>query len=252
LKTSNLLAMNSRLLLATIAIAALASCSTAYKAQTPDDVYYSPAKSKEEYVRVETQKDRDAYTYEEDYADDRYLRWKVRNRSRWSAFDAYGYDYDWYDYRYSNLNYGWNRNLYWNSNSYWNNYWYWNNSYNPYVGKVIIVNPKSPVANNQVRNYKPGTYRGTYNTSNGVRNTSPGTYRPTGAYNNSNSNTQRNAGKFGTNSSNNNSSSERPNRTYTPSNNNNNNSSPTRSSSSGSSSGSGGGGGGVSRPSRGG
>ena len=36
-----------------------ASCTTAYKSgQTPDDVYFSPARPQEEYVRVEKEDDR--------------------------------------------------------------------------------------------------------------------------------------------------------------------------------------------------
>ena len=75
--------MNSRLLLAVLSVAALSSCSTAYKAQTPDDVYYSPPKTQpaqDDYVRVETEKERNTYQYNEDRytSDDRYLRWKVR------------------------------------------------------------------------------------------------------------------------------------------------------------------------------
>jgi len=243
--------MDSRILLAVIAIAALSSCSTAYKAQTPDDVYYSPARPQDEYVKVETQKEREAYNADDEYADDRWLRWKVRNRSRWSSFDAYSYDYDWYDYRYSNW-YSYNS---WNRNTYWNNYWYWNNSYNPYCRQVIVVNPKSPTAYNQVRNYKPGNYKGTYSNSNNTYRTksSPGVYRNNG-YNNTNSSSSGSRGTKVFNNSNSNSSSSRPDRTYTPSSSNSssNNNSGSRSSSSGSSGGSSGGGGGVTRPSRGG
>lgn len=241
--------MNSRILLAVLTIVILSSCSTAYKAQTPDDVYYSPARPQEEYVRVETQKDRDAY-YDDTYSEDRYLRWKVRNRTRWSVYDEYAYN--WHDYRYGNINY----NPYWSTGSYWNNYWYWNRSYNPYCNPVIVVNPKNPVAYNQVRNYTPGTYKTPYNNSNNAVRTknSPGVYRPTGSYNNNNNNSGTLGNSFKkvfSNSSNNNSnngsnqSDSRPNRTYTPSN------SSSNSSSSGSSSGSGSGSG-VSRPSRGG
>ncbi|HYE55104.1 MAG TPA: hypothetical protein VD996_09685 [Chitinophagaceae bacterium] len=237
--------MSSRFLLAVIAIAALSSCSTTYKAQTPDDVYYSPAKPQEEYVRVETQKDREAYNYDDEYSDDRWLRWKVRNRTRWSAFDAYSYDYDWYDYRYSN----WSSYNVWNRNNYWYNYWYWNNSYNPYCRQVIVVNPKSPVATPQVRNYRPGTYKGIYSNTNNTfrtKTTSPGVYR-NNSYNNSNRSGSTRSKVFNNSSS----SDSRPNRTYTPpSSNSSSNNSGSRSGSSGS--GSSGGGGPVSRPSRGG
>jgi hypothetical protein len=240
--------MNSRIILAVLTIATLSSCSTAYKAQTPDDVYYSPARPQEEYVRVETRKDRDAY-YDEGYSEDRYLRWKVRNRTRWSVYDDYAYN--WHDYRYGGITY----NPYWSTGGYWNNYWYWNRSYNPYCNPVIVVNPKNPVAYNQVRNYRPGTYKTPYNTSNNAvrAKQSTGVYRPSGSYNNSNNSNSSTLGnsfkKVFSNSNSNNSNNgsyqndSRPNRTYTPS--------SSSSSGSGSSSGSSGGGG-VSRPSRGG
>ena len=256
--------MNSRIILAVLTLAVLSSCTTAYKAQTPDDVYYSPAKPQEDYVRVETQKDRQDYRPSEEtyYSDDAYLRWKVRNRSRWSNFDDYS-NYDLYDYRY-------NSGAYWNRNGfYWNNYWSWNNYYNPYCTRVIVVNPKySPVVYNQVRNYNTGTYKSAYSNTNntnsarskfGSSTSSPGVYRPSGSYNNSNNNSNSSSlgssikkvfSNSGSSNSNNGSSDSRPNRTYTPSSSNN---SSSNSSSSGSSSGSSGsGGGGVSRPSRGG
>lgn len=241
--------MNSRIILAVLTIAVLSSCTTAYKAQTPDDVYYSPAKPQEEYVRVEKDRQNDYYSTDEGYTDDRYLRWKVRNRTRWSSFD--NYSNDWYDYSYNNWSY-WNRNNY-----YLNSYWSWNRYYNPYCGRtVVIVNPKyNPTAYNQVRNYKAGTYKNTYGNGNTFSNpkSSPGTYRPSGSYNNSNSNSLGSSIKkvFSNsgNSNSNSSSDSRPNRTYTPS---SSNSSSNSSSSGSSSSGSSGGGGGVSRPSRGG
>ncbi|MGB8192260.1 MAG: hypothetical protein WCF67_10090 [Chitinophagaceae bacterium] len=247
--------MNSRILLAVITIAVLSSCSTAYKAQTPDDVYYSPARPQDEYVNVEKQKDREEYRAEEEYADDRYLRWKVRNRSRWSGFDNYAYDP--YDYRYYGTGY-YGNNYTWYSPNYVNAYWSWNYGYNPYCGRVIIVNPKNTPAYNQVvRNYRPGTYNTTYsnnNSNNSKFKTSPGVYRSSGSYNNSNNNSSSLGSSikkvFNNSSSNNNSSSsDRPTRTYTPpSNSSNTNSSSSGSSSSGSSNS----GGGVSRPSRGG
>lgn len=247
--------MISRIILSLVVITiVLSSCSTAYKTQTPDDVYYSPPKQADSYVRTETEKERNAYrAEEEDYADDRWLRWRVRNRTRWSAFDDY--DYYAYDYRYANTfsYYNWNRNNYWN-------YWSWNRNYNPYCGTVIVVNPKNPVAYNQVRNYVPGTYKtpaySNRNTPVRTKAGSSGVYRPSGNYNNSNSSSLGNSIKkvFGNSGSsnnnsnyNNNNSSDRPTRTYTPS---SSNSSSSGSSSSGSSGGSSGGS--VTRPSRGG
>jgi hypothetical protein len=46
--------MKSSVLLLALVVAALSSCTTAYKTgQTPDDVYYSPTRPQDEYVRME-------------------------------------------------------------------------------------------------------------------------------------------------------------------------------------------------------
>ncbi len=72
-----------------------ASCTTAYKSgQTPDDVYFSPTRPQEEYVRVEKEDDRQYRRNEQQedyysYNDDRYLRMKIRNRDQWSYLDEY-------------------------------------------------------------------------------------------------------------------------------------------------------------------
>jgi hypothetical protein len=124
-------------------IVLLGSCTAAYKSgQTPDDVYYSPARPQVEYVSVDNNDDRryrsndDYYNYESD----RYLRYRVRNRSRWSYLDDYYSDP--YAYRYNPYNYYYN-------NPYYSNYWdyrnYWNYYYNPYGSYVYIPNPKAPV-----------------------------------------------------------------------------------------------------------
>ena len=90
--------MKRQILLLAITAAALSSCTTAYKTgQTPDDVYFSPTRPQDEYVRVEEKEDDQKYRYDEEYYDDRYLRMKVQNRTQWSYLD------DWYGYdRYGN------------------------------------------------------------------------------------------------------------------------------------------------------
>jgi uncharacterized membrane protein YgcG len=124
-----------------------ASCSSAYQSgQTPDDVYFSPERAKDEYVRVEKNDDRryrgeDYYSYE----DDRYLRMKIRDRARWSYLDDYYRDPYAYNYYRSN----WNNYYY---NGYWNPRTYWNCYYNPYAPSVLVMNPRTPVYN------KPRTY----------------------------------------------------------------------------------------------
>ena len=122
--------MKSSILLLALATIAFSSCTTAYKTgQTPDDVYYSPARPQDEYVRVDRDEDR-GYRYDEYYYDDRYLRMKVNNRTRWSELNDWYYFGDRYSYSYYNNNI-WNNP--WNPNTYWNNY------YNPYCRNNIIT-----------------------------------------------------------------------------------------------------------------
>ena len=98
----------------------LSSCTTAYRSgQTPDDVYYSPARPEEEYVRAQREESR-RYRYAEEDYEDRYLRMKVRNRHQWNDLN------DWYSYERWTLG----------SNSYFaptlNPFVSWNYYYNPY------------------------------------------------------------------------------------------------------------------------
>ena len=96
----------NKLFIAIMTSSFLMGCSTVYKTgQTPDDVYYSPSKSQEEYVILE---DNEAYRPETVPMNDRYLRMKSMNRNRWSSFDDdYGY---WNDPR-------WNNSMYFNNGS---------------------------------------------------------------------------------------------------------------------------------------
>jgi uncharacterized membrane protein YgcG len=128
--------------LAIIAIA-LSSCTTAYQTgQTPDDVYYSPVRERvqDEYVNME-QKDRSDTRHDEDYYDDRYLRMKVHNRSRWGNLN------DWY------ASERWNIGYYsYYSPYYYNPYSSWNYFYNPYF--------ISPYYYSHNYYYGPGNYYG--------------------------------------------------------------------------------------------
>lgn len=274
----------SRLILFTaLALTAFTSCSVYRSGQTntPDDVYYSPAREGAAYV--ETEKKRDGYYRGEDaYAnsyDDRWLRMRVRDRYRWSAFDDY--DLAWNNPYYSTMRYGmgYSYNPYWNYgigfNNYWNAMYQWNSFYNPYYGGIIVVNPKGnqPVYT-AVRNFSLNRYTTTYNNANRPLSSSKLGTRSSmydaSRYNNSNSRSSNNNSlgssirkvfsNGNTNSGSNRNSyytpgaSDRPTRTYTPSDNSSSRSYTPSSSSSSSSSGSsggGGGGGGVSRPSRG-
>jgi hypothetical protein len=151
--------MSLRTLQISVLFIALASCSTVYKSgQTPDDVYYSPANNRPDYVEKRQTKER-YNNYEDVDVSDRYLRMKLFSRSRWSSFD---YDYN-----------------YWND-PYWNNQNYYNyNTINTYIGygpgynnvnpfhagfygtPVVIMHPiqKDPRAN-APRNFNLNTYSG--------------------------------------------------------------------------------------------
>ncbi|WP_153800746.1 hypothetical protein [Foetidibacter luteolus] len=86
-------------ILSLICVAAvMASCSSAYRtAQTPDDVYYSPAAPRAEARYADNRSTDDRYEEYMTTNDDQYLRMKVANRSRWNAIDDFDY---WYDSRY--------------------------------------------------------------------------------------------------------------------------------------------------------
>lgn len=243
--------MKRQILLLAITTAALSSCTTAYKTgQTPDDVYFSPTRPQDEYVRVEEKQD-DRYQYDDKYYDDRYLRMKVHNPSQWSSLD------DWYSY--DRLGYSYNSYY----GTYYNPYTSWNYYYNPYChNNVIAYHPgytgQTSVAQNvsKPRNFNLASYTNinNYNNANNSINMNSyktGMVRP--VYNNKNSNngfsnTLKQIFNTGTNiNSSSNSSYSSPSRSYTPS-----SSSSSSGGSSGSSGSSGGGGGGATRPSRGG
>ena len=243
--------MKRQILLLAITAAALSSCTTAYKTgQTPDDVYFSPTRPQDEYVRVE---EKEEPRYDEHYYDDRYLRMKVHNRTQWDYLD------DWYSYE----RYGYSVNRYYGS--YYNPYTSWNYYYNPYCrNNVIAYYPGQTghpgvinVAQNvpKPRSFNLASYTNTnYNNANSnvkMNSYKSGNSRP--VYNNRNSNDGfSNTLKqiFNSGSSNSNSTYTPPSRSYSPS-----SSSPSSSGSSGSSGSSSSGsssGGGATRPSRGG
>jgi hypothetical protein len=125
--------MKSSILLLAFASIIISSCTSAYKTgQTPDDVYFSPERPVNEYVRAEKNNDR-RYQGDDEYYEDRYLRMKVQNRTRWSDLDDHYYYSNRYNYRYNNIYF----------NNPWTPYHYWNYYYNPYNSGVIIINPKT-------------------------------------------------------------------------------------------------------------
>jgi len=254
--------MKYKILLYGLIAAALTSCSSAYKAsQTPDDVYFSPAKEGVHKQTAKTDK-YDEYLASED---DKYLRMKVRDRQRWDAIDDYTY---WNDSRYIpsyNYNYNYYRNnpfgvSAWNS---WNispysSFYYspyismgygasygsglfypsygYGYGYNPYGPTYIVKNPTrafSPSVNRpNLNGYRNGLYNNTNRSYNnqGVGNTLKRVFAPNEnarMYDNNNYNYK----------SNNSNSYSAPQRSYSPS-------------SSGGSSSGGSGSSGVSRPPR--
>ena len=253
-----------------LAVLSLGSCSTAYRTgQTPDDVYFSPARDKDEYVVIDKEDDR---TYRgEEYYEDRYLRNRIRDRYRYSALDDYynnPYAYNSFGYTYGGYGMGLGLSSIYSP---WNSYYTWNNYYNPYYagygyggygyggyGGVIIKNPGRftppsraaafnprsygvPASNVRGQSYRPGYNPSNsagaqqrYNNSNGSRNGSVGN-SVRRVFSNNNSSYE--------NGSRSNSNNSTPTRTYNPP-------SSSGSSSSGSRSSGSSGGGGGSRPIR--
>lgn len=177
--------MNARILLIGLAAASLTSCATAYKTgQTPDDVYFSPAKPEEAYVQYDKNEDDNDYYSLDDYR----LRMEVRNRDRYSYWTD-----DWYYDNWNTSNswrYGWNNPWTWNTGyTNINSGWYY--SYNPwcYAPYPSYTN----YSTNKTFNYKPpirnfgssNTVATTYNPKTGY-SLNTGSYKPVKVYNNSN------------------------------------------------------------------
>jgi len=126
--------MKARILLLAAGIATLTSCTSLYKTgQTPDDVYYSPARPVAEYVQNNKDDQYDGYQsyqqYQDGYRDDRFLRLSMSMGSPY-YMSVYN-DYSGFD---------WRSNAYaYYGNSPWNNYWAWNNFYNPYAYSYCSV-----------------------------------------------------------------------------------------------------------------
>jgi hypothetical protein len=134
--------MNQRILLIGLLAATVTSCSTYKAGQTPDDVYYSPAKELRKEVKKETSKEEKYEQYARN-EDDQYLRMKVRNHQRWGTIDDYDY---WYDSRYDHCScncyprqYGWGTSYYYNP---WRPTWYSGSYYSPVYPIVFYKSPK--------------------------------------------------------------------------------------------------------------
>ena len=188
--------MNTRILLLAAVAVGLSSCSTMYKSgQTPDDVYYSPApqqrvaysndddeyydnnnEGQDEYVDVQTEQDRSAYSSE-----DNYLRMKVRNRSLWSSLDDYSY---YGGGMYSPFSYGSSFGMglgYYNPYSFYSPYSHygigmgmgygWGGLYNGFYNPYSFYNPYYSYGYGSGHYYYPG-----------LISTKPGNVRPAGTY----------------------------------------------------------------------
>jgi hypothetical protein len=206
--------MQTKILLLALSAAAFSSCSTAYKSgQTPDDVYYSPARNTEEKQEKERDEVRDRPA-----ANDYTISMGIRDY-RWRDFrDDYSYDNSPYNYTCNKYNYGY----------YYNPYYY---PWAIYTGKPGYSKP----VNTTPRMVNLNAYKG-YNTNVAVGKTtgSANWSNPSYRYNNNNNSGTRERKTLIPSSSSNDT------RTYTPSSSGN-----SGSSSSGNSSGSS-----VSRPTR--
>jgi hypothetical protein len=164
--------MQSKILLVALSVAALSSCSTAYKTgQTPDDVYYSPAKVVEE--RKETKREEQRY---EKTNSDYEITMGIRDR-RWRDFrNDYEYDYSPYNYCYS---------------GYTNHGYYYNPYYYPWAIYTTKVTYR-PAVNTTPRMVNLNAYNG-YNTRVAAGKTNGTSFysNSSSQYNNSNRSSSR-------------------------------------------------------------
>ncbi|MBV9987268.1 MAG: hypothetical protein JO301_06285 [Chitinophagaceae bacterium] len=237
--------MKPALLLSVLGITFLSSCSTAFKSgQTPDDVYYSPgreiAAAKEDEVRKQ---DQAAYQEYISSQDDRYLRMKVANHSRWSSLDDYDY---WYDSRYDFSNYNNYSSYRPYSFCYERNAGYIGSPYSSYGGygwsmpyHTIIAYSSPKYAGGSTSGSNISAYRNkSYNNSNyGYKDPKSGAFISTSNTSNFGSLLKRVFSSGSSSSANNNSGSsfDRPARTFstTPTPTNSSNTTPSTSSSAG-------------------
>ena len=185
--------MKSKILLLAVTVAALSSCTTSYKTgQTPDDVYYSPARPEEEYVQRDKKDDRNYSNNEDSYYEDQYLRMKVRNRYRWSDLD----DPYYYSSRYNYSTY--NCNCFSNP---WTPSTYWNNQYNPYYHGSVIISPQTTTRYTGPRTFNLNSYNNTVLTNGSYSNPK---YSGSGSGTSNNNNNSNNTYNAPRNSSSNN------------------------------------------------
>ena len=176
---------------------ALTSCTAMYKSgQTPDDVYYSPARSvgegsSENNDYVQSQPSGNYYSSE-----DRAIRMGISDY-RWRSLDNdyYGSGFGYSPYSFSlNVglgngyfnNYGYYGGLYSTNyfNPYHSNLYYGDYYYNPYYNAYpVYLLPATPLRNSTPRTTNLNGYGSNYNYTNGIYPLTP--HR---TYNNSNTN----------------------------------------------------------------
>lgn len=250
--------MATRILLFGLIIAGLSSCATYRTGQTPDDVYYSPAREVNEYVQVDKDDD-NRLSYNESNLEDRRLRQQIRDSRFRFEEDIYWNtprynSWGWNTWNNPYNTWGWNNSWNMNSGWGWNNYNYGYGGYKGWNSGYVCI----PGANNLIIISGPGASRN----STGIRYSAPiQRFTNSGAnYNgkgitsgsgsryfsgNSNSNGTRRTGFFGGSNNSNNSSNSGGSRLFgnsssssSSSNNNNSGGSRTFSNSGSSSSGS--------------
>jgi hypothetical protein len=203
-----IIAMKSLYTIAVIGAVMLSSCSVYRQGQTPDDVYYSPAREEQSggggtaYAPANSGRNEGkryysqdpSYSGYDDYAtmNDRWLMMRVRNPYRWSTFDDYNF-YSPYNNFYSPFggfggwspynNLGWGYQPGWSFGlgfgaynpygfgyyNHFNNYANWNSYYNPYYPGVVVVNPKTnPAGYTRARSFNMNRYSNSYNSGRGT------------------------------------------------------------------------------------
>ena len=227
--------MKTKLFVLAVSVAAFSSCSTMYKTgQTPDDVYYSPARTYTEGQQVNKEEARQEQV--KNYSsEDRAIRMGITDYRYRYLNNDYGYSpYTFYDrHPYYGNYYSGNYYNYDYNHSYYNDYYY-NPYYNAYP---IYVTPAIHIKNSTPRMTNLNGYTHHYNNTNGplmsipaVRPTTNPTGRSSGL-----GNILNKVFTPSTNNNNNNTSNKTTERTYTPPPASNTNSSSSGSSSSGAS-----------------
>lgn len=166
----------NRIIIVVVLASLLSGCSTAYRTgQTPDDVYFSPAMNRGEYLAMEED---GQYNTDRVPMTDRYLRMKTSGRSRWMMFDddfaywnnPYWNNRNYFDFYSPNTHFGfgnswmnWNRFPMGSGMFFGNNLMFGNpfgfNPFSPmYYGQpVVMINNFKPVISNP-RGNAPRTY----------------------------------------------------------------------------------------------